>query len=290
MIGAGKRENTEKTRKPVASPGTMPTSENLGVTRPGIEPDSPWWEASRLTAQPLRHLCRWDWAERINFLYQNARRYCEILLRYYVKNGIYYVVKFSRRKKRPHLGGDRNSALGICIIRAAGDEACRRRQGIVRGNQLPPFWEHWTTRVVAWRETGMCCRELPAIGPRRACVWGSAGMQEREGGDGEKTRRPAGSYGTIPACENPGASPPGIEPGSSWWPQESMDQHINVILIMVGKSDTSLVTLSGTSRRDQVCSWPPCVPRPVRNRLSGQAPTLPLTWVVTKAEKRLSWR
>ncbi|KAJ8891852.1 hypothetical protein PR048_004406 [Dryococelus australis] len=30
------------------------TCENPGVTRPGIEPGSPWWEASRLTAQPPR--------------------------------------------------------------------------------------------------------------------------------------------------------------------------------------------------------------------------------------------
>ncbi|KAJ8867383.1 hypothetical protein PR048_031184 [Dryococelus australis] len=32
--------------------GTIPTCENP-VTRPGIEPGSPWWEASSLTAQPL---------------------------------------------------------------------------------------------------------------------------------------------------------------------------------------------------------------------------------------------
>ncbi|KAJ8888958.1 hypothetical protein PR048_008452 [Dryococelus australis] len=35
-----------------------------------------------------------------------------------------------------------------------------------------------------------------------------------ETGDPEKTRRPAASYGTVLKCENPGASPPGIEPGS----------------------------------------------------------------------------
>ncbi|KAJ8871060.1 hypothetical protein PR048_027364 [Dryococelus australis] len=35
-------------RKPA---GTIPTCENPGVTRPGIEPGSPWWEASSLTAQ-----------------------------------------------------------------------------------------------------------------------------------------------------------------------------------------------------------------------------------------------
>ncbi|KAJ8888202.1 hypothetical protein PR048_007689 [Dryococelus australis] len=35
-------------------PGTIPTCENTGVTRPGIEVGSPWWEASRLSAQPPR--------------------------------------------------------------------------------------------------------------------------------------------------------------------------------------------------------------------------------------------
>ncbi|KAJ8897445.1 hypothetical protein PR048_002791 [Dryococelus australis] len=36
---------------PTASSGTIPACENL-VTRPEIEPSSPWWEASALTAQP----------------------------------------------------------------------------------------------------------------------------------------------------------------------------------------------------------------------------------------------
>ncbi|KAJ8883248.1 hypothetical protein PR048_015089 [Dryococelus australis] len=46
--------------------------------------------------------------------------------------------------------------------------------------------------------------------------------QRRDEGEGfkqeipEKTRRPAASSGTIPTCENPVATPPGIEPGSLW--------------------------------------------------------------------------
>ncbi|KAJ8888696.1 hypothetical protein PR048_008188 [Dryococelus australis] len=38
MQGWGKREILEKTRRPAASSGTIPTSENPGVARPGIEP------------------------------------------------------------------------------------------------------------------------------------------------------------------------------------------------------------------------------------------------------------
>ncbi|KAJ8882650.1 hypothetical protein PR048_014462, partial [Dryococelus australis] len=39
-------ENPEKTRRPAASSGTIPTSENPGATTPGIEFGSHWWEAS----------------------------------------------------------------------------------------------------------------------------------------------------------------------------------------------------------------------------------------------------
>ncbi|KAJ8879354.1 hypothetical protein PR048_019962 [Dryococelus australis] len=48
-------EIPEKTRRPAASSGTIPTCENP-VTRPGIEPGSPWWEASVLIAQPPQPL------------------------------------------------------------------------------------------------------------------------------------------------------------------------------------------------------------------------------------------
>ncbi|KAJ8879707.1 hypothetical protein PR048_020315 [Dryococelus australis] len=46
-----KRDIPEKTHRPTALSGTIPTCENP-VTRLAIEPDSPWWEASRLTTQP----------------------------------------------------------------------------------------------------------------------------------------------------------------------------------------------------------------------------------------------
>ncbi|KAJ8890999.1 hypothetical protein PR048_010508 [Dryococelus australis] len=49
--GAGEARSPEKTRRPTASSGTIPTCENP-VTRPGIEPGLPRWEASVLAAQP----------------------------------------------------------------------------------------------------------------------------------------------------------------------------------------------------------------------------------------------
>ncbi|KAJ8896117.1 hypothetical protein PR048_001459 [Dryococelus australis] len=51
MKGRGKWEIPEKTCRPTASSGTIPTCEDP-ATRPGIEPGSPWWEASVLTIQP----------------------------------------------------------------------------------------------------------------------------------------------------------------------------------------------------------------------------------------------
>ncbi|KAJ8872330.1 hypothetical protein PR048_025934 [Dryococelus australis] len=55
MKGRGKREISDKTRRPTASSGTISTCENP-VTRPGIEPGSPWWKASGLTAPPTSTL------------------------------------------------------------------------------------------------------------------------------------------------------------------------------------------------------------------------------------------
>ncbi|KAJ8869197.1 hypothetical protein PR048_030769 [Dryococelus australis] len=51
--GQGKWKIPEKTRPPSSSSNTIPTCENPGVTRPGIEPGSSWWEASRLTIKSL---------------------------------------------------------------------------------------------------------------------------------------------------------------------------------------------------------------------------------------------
>ncbi|KAJ8867592.1 hypothetical protein PR048_031394 [Dryococelus australis] len=54
-------------------------------------------------------------------------------------------------------------------------------------------------------------------------VWSSAGM--RGGGKreiSEKTRQPAASSGTIPTCENPGATAWGIGPGSPTWEASSL--------------------------------------------------------------------
>ncbi|KAJ8875161.1 hypothetical protein PR048_023056 [Dryococelus australis] len=55
LRGQGKREISEKKNPPTNGNGTIPTCENP-VTQPRIEPGSPLWEASRLTAQPPQPL------------------------------------------------------------------------------------------------------------------------------------------------------------------------------------------------------------------------------------------
>ncbi|KAJ8883013.1 hypothetical protein PR048_014852 [Dryococelus australis] len=54
----GKREIPEKTRRPAASSCTIPTCENPGAIPLGMDPGSPKWEASIVTATPPRHLGR----------------------------------------------------------------------------------------------------------------------------------------------------------------------------------------------------------------------------------------
>ncbi|KAJ8897240.1 hypothetical protein PR048_002586 [Dryococelus australis] len=55
---AREREITEKSRRPTASSGTIPTFENPGAAPLEIEPGSPWLEASSLTTTTLRPLLR----------------------------------------------------------------------------------------------------------------------------------------------------------------------------------------------------------------------------------------
>ncbi|KAJ8867231.1 hypothetical protein PR048_031030 [Dryococelus australis] len=50
----GKRDNPEKTLRPAALSGMIPTCENLEASQPGIEPGSPRMETSSLTTTPPR--------------------------------------------------------------------------------------------------------------------------------------------------------------------------------------------------------------------------------------------
>ncbi|KAJ8880342.1 hypothetical protein PR048_016809 [Dryococelus australis] len=69
--GRGKREIPEKTRRPVASSGTIPTCKSPGATPPGIEPGWPRWKVGSLTTKPPRPP---SWNENVR------RNFCRYLL------------------------------------------------------------------------------------------------------------------------------------------------------------------------------------------------------------------
>ncbi|KAJ8895275.1 hypothetical protein PR048_000600 [Dryococelus australis] len=60
IFGVNAARNRSRTPRKHANqwhrPARSPRAKNLGVTRPGIETGSPWWEASRVTAQPPQPL------------------------------------------------------------------------------------------------------------------------------------------------------------------------------------------------------------------------------------------
>ncbi|KAJ8886283.1 hypothetical protein PR048_012492 [Dryococelus australis] len=59
--GQGRMEIPEETRRPAASPATIPTYENPGATLPGIEPGSPWWDK---TVQECKDRGKWEYPEK----------------------------------------------------------------------------------------------------------------------------------------------------------------------------------------------------------------------------------
>ncbi|KAJ8866562.1 hypothetical protein PR048_032421 [Dryococelus australis] len=110
LKGPSKREICEKTRRPTASSGTIPTCKNL-VTRPCIELGSPWWEASRLTAQPPWPL------DRLNIVAAGCR------------SGV------SRVTSRGWGGADGGRACNVTVLNY--DRAAGKRQLVVAGANAP---------------------------------------------------------------------------------------------------------------------------------------------------------
>ncbi|KAJ8896891.1 hypothetical protein PR048_002237 [Dryococelus australis] len=104
MQRRGNRELPEKIRRPEASSGTILTCENCGTTPPGIEPGSPWWEASALTTAPPQAVC--EWSSRYKWLYRPSHE--DVLL---------------------GLGTARSHAASPCFLRAL-----YRYHGRINGN------------------------------------------------------------------------------------------------------------------------------------------------------------
>ncbi|KAJ8870348.1 hypothetical protein PR048_029369 [Dryococelus australis] len=238
--GRGKRDIPEKIHLRAASSGATPTCEISGMTRPGIESGSSWWEAGSLTAQPPRpHLTYASTDVRG----QNAR-----------------AGERETPDKTPPTSGIctlvdvRQCAWGRAVVQWLDYTApTKANQNFSRVKNMQPVG--WVFSGVSPVSPAILNSFQPSPGPQQSfsavldtCAededevyfFSSLGSQlchrrgeggeapERGSGGGgkqdipERTRRPAASSGTIPACENPGATPTEIEPGSPRWEASSL--------------------------------------------------------------------
>ncbi|KAJ8871023.1 hypothetical protein PR048_027326 [Dryococelus australis] len=197
--GAGKWEISEKTRRPTASSGTVPTCENP-VTRPGIEPGSPWWEASVLIAQP---------PSLITSVYATSPatrpRYATDRTRYDTAQLPAYL-SYLPACRPSTLCTVTESAIGadcvhancpfcaVVIIFFRRPGQFRKTDIFARSVRRSAFLSVARPRILKKSLSNLPQREIP-----------------------EKTHQPAASSSAIPTCENPGVARPGTEPGSPWW-------------------------------------------------------------------------
>ncbi|KAJ8870637.1 hypothetical protein PR048_029660 [Dryococelus australis] len=179
----------ENPPRPTASFCTIPTCENLGVTRPGIEPGSPWWEANVLIARAPRPLMSGEFPDTtpppnththtpgtIYLLIDSHTGLCEetpFLSELYVTGTLNCEV-FWRRST-----GDVSNKASSNDKRIA--KALRADEGEVR-------WVWSSARIQGWGK-----REIP-----------------------KKTRRTVASSATFLTCENSGETAK-TKPGSPWW-------------------------------------------------------------------------
>ncbi|KAJ8872131.1 hypothetical protein PR048_025733 [Dryococelus australis] len=232
------REIPEKTRRPTASSGTIPTCENP-VAWPDIEHVSPWWEASVLTAQPPSPL---SW---------------------YRDGGNAAVTQDSGAQPMSgHFSTGEETIGRRCYGRREGVPIsclclvlCKSSCLSLSLGKAEPIWS--SAGIVSAGETGDS-RENPDNQRRRTAQFPRTKFQERpivnrtrdlrcsqhrgepervkrseygaapecKGGGKreipEKTHRPVASSGTMTTCENPGVIRPEIEPCSHWWAASSL--------------------------------------------------------------------
>ncbi|KAJ8885847.1 hypothetical protein PR048_012053 [Dryococelus australis] len=185
MRGRGKREIPENTRRSAVSSSTIPTCENPGVTRPGIELGVLFSHPNQPMATPAKLKLR-------------------VLLVLFQKNGT------SKDRLTVFTGADDITKYGI-IHTFNGNtqlphwktERCNRIDGS-DGSIFPPHITKDTTLYVYEKDL---CRKLPL---RMERCWNA-----RKGEAGvPRENRPASG---IVLHENLGMNPPGIEPRSPWW-------------------------------------------------------------------------
>ncbi|KAJ8881490.1 hypothetical protein PR048_017971 [Dryococelus australis] len=213
MKGPGKREILKKTHRPTASSSTIPTCENPVVTRSGIEPGSPWWEASRLTAQPPRPLVR-NFAQLRKMLSTESIT-MDYKACYIRKNIPLDYGQPGRLARSPPIKANRvQSPVGSPDFRKW--KSCRTMPlvgGFPRGSPVSPAPSFRRrsifTSITLIGSEDLAVKSRPNLFPRKhACVAGKTGDLREKPAD--QRNCPA----RFPLTENPGATPSGIEPGS----------------------------------------------------------------------------
>ncbi|KAJ8867976.1 hypothetical protein PR048_031785 [Dryococelus australis] len=212
----GGGEIPEKTHRPTASFGTIPTYQNA-VTRPGIEPE-------RREKFPVGKclLAATSLSSRQRNLEQPMTR---------------AIAKFYK------LGKWRQAQFGTaCVLCSPGT----RSGGPATPSKtpLPPktgaalFYTHTAEReqlsdshktpydgVKRCRERKINIKtsERVNVDGEMRWEWSSAGIKEQRKRDTpEKTRKSVASSGTISNCENPGEAWPGGKPGSPMWEERTL--------------------------------------------------------------------
>ncbi|KAJ8890439.1 hypothetical protein PR048_009948 [Dryococelus australis] len=237
----GKREISEKIHRTAASSSTIPTCENPGATPPGILSSSLRWEVSSLTTTPPRPLCSlvrtnvrlattnrsglgsqlgWEFSEAEHFIASLGLREFSIHRRTATGHDKVSTLEINLRKKSSSLPAyiltDTVSDMRpvtlvtmdvlirsdgvVGIITASHPEA----PGAIFGAVFEVFPE--------WRWGGNWVGRPSLV---RAALNSEVLRADDDEVRAEETGYPrenAPTSDTISRCENPGATPPGIEP------------------------------------------------------------------------------
>ncbi|KAJ8870843.1 hypothetical protein PR048_027144 [Dryococelus australis] len=257
MQRRGERDIPEKTRRPAASPATIPTCEDPEATASGNEPGSPWWEIEtrddEIEEKGMGFVCRrrvrWNWA--------TGR---QIVCRTSAGDVVVRDTKWQWRNNEDQIR-DRNAANESALLTVPGCLLLwmftgRSLEPVTHVRQVIPMTSRCEPLVHTVFDT--LWRTLAQSSPSNVTadnqftvdigifvseeIWAAFNIEVSRSDKGEcgaapeckgrgnrkppvKTRRPALSSGTIPTCKNlggGGAAPLGIETSLPGWDANSL--------------------------------------------------------------------
>ncbi|KAJ8869424.1 hypothetical protein PR048_028414 [Dryococelus australis] len=191
MKGRSKRETPEKTRRPAASSGTIPTC-GYPVNRKGNKPGSHRREASRLTAHspwPLNLIRASDNEDELSLANDLVNHKAD---RWFTSLAVYRTSEIEQTSptniaELEYVSGPQMTSQTLSSEHSSGNK-------------------HTEAKMCAAPKS----KDLRADEVEVKCVWSSAGMRGRGKREiPEKTRQPATSSGMIMTCEYPGTDPSG---------------------------------------------------------------------------------